>query len=910
MKNFVYKLSIVVAAILLLCGARSASASHLRGTSLSWSQTGNPGEVQFTVQYSQRTTYGGCIPSCTVGSQIPVQIFFGDGMRATAYATITSVNTAEDWLSSVGTVVHTYAGAGPYTAYYLNTARLNNLVTGENQYVSMQTTVTPRATPLNHSPVISMPAIVAVPLGNYTGFALSASDADQDPLTYRLATAAEMYNISSFLCVAQQPPGLTVDNMGRVNWDTTQIASTSCGFPAPKVGDLWPVQFMVEDHDANGNVKSKVPLDVILKFVSSAEPPPTISLSNPGPITVAAGTPLSFTVTGDQAYTPNGRVTLNATGLPVGATATNLNQMLLPPVQSTVNWTPTARQIGTHVLTFSVTNDTMEQALASVTINVTNLQPPVLSCPASLSTPVNAALNIPVSISDPQADAVTVNWSVDGTQVQTTPVAASNAVTPLSLSQTFSTVGPHKVSLSATDTDNQTAGCTVPVNVTASDQTISFPALSDMAYGAPDVVLMGTASSGLAVSYAVSGSCTLVNGAVHATAVGSCSVTATQAGNASYNAAPAVTQSFNVTPATLTVTAANATRPYGAANPAFSGTVAGVVNGDQITATYSTTATSSSDPGTYAIVPAVSGAALANYTLNAVNGTLTISKANQTILWATPAAIVYGTPLSAAQLNATVTGSGPAAAGALSYTPGAGAVLDAGVQTLTATAAATADYNAATATVQLTVNKAQPVFSGLTPQTIVVHTASVTFNGTLAAPTGIPAGQPVSITLNGVTQSATLGANGSFSATFNSSTLPVAANGYTVSYSYAGAMDFLPASATSQLTVTYAVCKNYDVTQAKMSGSTYPIKVTVCDANGNNAASGNTVLTGIGWGTTTPAYTPLPDAGNSNGNGTFRNTGGSFMWNLKTTGMSSGAYNVFFNISGDPVMHSAPFVIR
>jgi hypothetical protein len=34
------------------------------------------------------------------------------------------------------------------------------------------------------------------------------------------------------------------------------------------------------------------------------------------------------------------------------------------------------------------------------------------------------------------------------------------------------------------------------------------------------------------------------------------------------------------------------------------------------------------------------------------------------------------------------------------------------------------------------------------------------------------------------------------------------------------------------------------------------------------------------------------------------------MWNLQTTRMSSGSYNVFFTISGDPTLHFAPFAVR
>lgn len=84
--------------------------------------------------------------------------------------------------------------------------------------------------------------------------------------------------------------------------------------------------------------------------------------------------------------------------------------------------------------------------------------------------------------------------------------------------------------------------------------------------------------------------------------------------------------SLVVLPAPLTVTAANAIRQAGAANPVFSGTITGVTDGDNITATYSCSATPSSPVGTYSIVPSLvdPNNRLPNYTVTIGNGTLTV----------------------------------------------------------------------------------------------------------------------------------------------------------------------------------------------------------------------------------------------------------------------------------------------
>jgi MBG domain (YGX type) len=79
--------------------------------------------------------------------------------------------------------------------------------------------------------------------------------------------------------------------------------------------------------------------------------------------------------------------------------------------------------------------------------------------------------------------------------------------------------------------------------------------------------------------------------------------------------------------APLTVRADDKARLYGTDNPTLTGTITGLQNGDDIRATYSTTATRSSDTGNYPITPVINDAAsrLGNYQLTVQNGTLTVS---------------------------------------------------------------------------------------------------------------------------------------------------------------------------------------------------------------------------------------------------------------------------------------------
>jgi hypothetical protein len=102
-----------------------------------------------------------------------------------------------------------------------------------------------------------------------------------------------------------------------------------------------------------------------------------------------------------------------------------------------------------------------------------------------------------------------------------------------------------------------------------------------------------------------------------------------------------------------------------------------------------------------------------------------VSKATSpTISWATPASIVYGTVLNASQLNASAN-----VAGTFVYSPGSGALLTAGSNTLSATFTPSdmTDYTTATATTQLTVEQAAPTITWAAPASI---SSSTTLNAT------------------------------------------------------------------------------------------------------------------------------------------------------------------------------------
>src|SRR5262249_35551453 len=84
-------------------------------------------------------------------------------------------------------------------------------------------------------------------------------------------------------------------------------------------------------------------------------------------------------------------------------------------------------------------------------------------------------------------------------------------------------------------------------------QTISFAAVPDQTFGNPPFVVTATASSGLPVSLAAAGNCTVSGNLVTITAAGGCSITASQPGNDTYEPAEPVTHSFTIHKASQTI---------------------------------------------------------------------------------------------------------------------------------------------------------------------------------------------------------------------------------------------------------------------------------------------------------------------------------------------------------------------
>jgi hypothetical protein len=136
-------------------------------------------------------------------------------------------------------------------------------------------------------------------------------------------------------------------------------------------------------------------------------------------------------------------------------------------------------------------------------------------------------------------------------------------------------VGSCTVTASQSGDSNNNAATDVSQSFTIAkaNQTLSFAALAAKTFGDGDFSVGATASSGLPVSFAASGSCSLAGATVHITSGGSCTVTASQPGDSNYNAAPDIPQTFTIAKASQTITfGALPNKTYGAADFGVSAT--------------------------------------------------------------------------------------------------------------------------------------------------------------------------------------------------------------------------------------------------------------------------------------------------------------------------------------------------
>jgi hypothetical protein len=305
---------------------------------------------------------------------------------------------------------------------------------------------------------------------------------------------------------------------------------------------------------------------------------------------------------------------------------------------------------------------------------------------------------------------------------------------------------------------------------------------------------------------------------------------------------------FAITRATLTVTAANASKTYGDALPALTGTIMGAKFSDNISASYTAyvavggitlvTATTPVAGSPYPIIPLVSGSpsgVLANYTVVPVNGNLTVNKATPAFTGVAIPNVVFGQ--STGMVSGTVRYAG---------------------------------------------------------------------TGSSVVPSG-----SVTVTVNGQSGTGTILADGTFSASVATTALPASGTGHTVTLTYNGSdPNFLSGSGTGVMKVLYNTSAghqflqpiNPNLTTGNRSsfkiGSTIPTKFQLLKADGTTVvttAVATIAVVKIDNNAETPVNEDMLTTPADNGT-TFRLSSGQYIYNLGTKNWTAGTYRIIASL--------------
>jgi len=379
-------------------------------------------------------------------------------------------------------------------------------------------------------------------------------------------------------------------------------------------------------------------------FVASTSPVTTQTV-NQAPTTMSIGAPA-------VTYNANGVVTVavSSSGSPAVTGSVSLivdsgAATTLTLSNGSASFTITSPGVSSHSLSASYAaqgNFAASSITGTLTVNpaptTTTISAPTIAYGA------NGSVTVKVS-SGTLSPTGNVYLYVDGA---TTPMPGSITGTgQYTFTITNPSLGTHSLSASYLADGNFAASSAtgqLTVGGSATTTTITQPATAT--YGAQASVTV-TVSSGSgtptgSVSLSLDGTPLtgpgLVNGSTTFTfnspGAGSHVLSASYSAQGNF-AASSGTGNLIVNQAVLTVTANNASKTYNTANPVFTASYTGFVNGDPQTVltgtpSLSTTATTASSVGTYPINAVVGSLSSTNYSFKFVNGTLTVTPASTT----------------------------------------------------------------------------------------------------------------------------------------------------------------------------------------------------------------------------------------------------------------------------------------
>ncbi|PYT02556.1 MAG: hypothetical protein DMF65_06235 [Acidobacteria bacterium] len=566
-------------------------------------------------------------------------------------------------------------------------------------------------------------------------------------------------SVTRSFTVAKATASITLSNLSQVYNGSPRVASASTNPPgllvvityggsatAPTGAGSYVVAATVNDANYQGGASGTL---VIAKAT------PTISWSNPS--NIVYGTAIGATQLNATASVPGGIAYTPAAGAVLHAGTQNLHADFTP--SDAANYNTVSKDVSVSVTKAGLTVAAHNKSRAYGDAN-----PP-------LTYAITGFVN-----GDTQSGATTGQPSIT-TTANSTSAPGTYTITAANGTLNSSDYGFSFVNGTLT--------------VTKADQAITFGAPANKTFGDADFTLSATASSGLSVTFAAVGNCTVSGSTVHITGAGSCTVTASQGGNTNYNAATNVQQSLAIgkAPSTTTVTAGNATYDLSPHGGTAMVTGAGglsqslsVTYSGRNTTTYGPSATAPTNAGDYTATASFGGDAnhdgssgSKGYSIAKATATITLGGLSQTYNGSPRAATATTSPSGLGGITVTYDGSTTAPTNAGSY-----AVI---------ASLSNANYQAGNATGTLTINRAAPTVS------VNVPSGPVTYDGNTHPANGFAYG--VGGSADVLSPAVTFTYNGGTAAPVNAAT-------YSVSASFAGNSNYGPATGTATITIIKA----------------------------------------------------------------------------------------------------------
>lgn len=480
------------------------------------------------------------------------------------------------------------------------------------------------------------------------------------------------------------PAGIVTFMDGAVVLGTSPLSGTSATFStsALSVGAHSITAVYGGDPNYNGSTSS-----ILTQTVNKANTTTSVvSSNNPAGPTTSITFTATVNVVSPGAGTRTGSVTFKDNGSTIGTGALSGNQATFT----------TTLAIGSHPITATYEGDANFNTSTSSTLNQVITDPSTSLTISSSNNPsvFNQAITITARLRDAGGSNLsgkTVTFTEGATTLGTdTTNGGGNAM----LNTSSLSVGTHVITATFAG-DATYTGSTVNISqvVNKTTATVTITNMTQTYNGTQRSVTVATNPAGLTVNVTYDGSPTAPTNA------GTYAVVAT-INDANYQGSNTATLTVNKATATLSLS--NLTATYDG-NPHAATVTTNPVGLTGVSVTYNGSATAPTNAGSYAVVASLTNQ---NYQATNATGTLSIAKANATVN-VTGGTFTYDTNPHPATATATGVNSEDLGAVTITYTPGgSSAPVNAGSYSVQANYAASTNYNAASGSASITINKA------------------------------------------------------------------------------------------------------------------------------------------------------------------------------------------------------------